>query len=140
DADDKALGYRNWRGLMDGTLTEEVTKGGRTFTRVLADDRTYTTPDGGELALPGRSMLFVRNMGHLMRIDAVKDADGADVFEGILDTIMTTLGALPDLDGAGAGYNSRTGSLYIVKPKMHGPKEVDFTVRLFDAVEDLLGL
>ncbi|WP_435747919.1 malate synthase G [Microbacterium sp. PMB16] len=140
DADDKALGYRNWRGFMDGTLTETVTKAGRTFTRELAPDRTYRTVDGGELTLPGRAVLFVRNVGHLMRTDAVLDREGEPTFEGILDAIMTALGSIPELEGPNRGRNSRTGSMYIVKPKMHGPEEVAFAAELFGRVEELLGL
>ncbi|GAB6859481.1 malate synthase G [Microbacterium xylanilyticum] len=140
DGDDKALGYRNWRGFMDGTLTETVTKGDRTFTRALNPDRTYRTADGGEVTLPGRAVLFVRNVGHLMRTPAVLDRNGDEVFEGILDAIMTALGSLPELEGANKGSNSRTGSMYIVKPKMHGPDEVAFAVELFGRVEELLGL
>lgn len=135
DAEDKALGYRNWRALMDGTLTEQVTKGGETFTRRLSADREYMTPSGGTLTLPGRSVLFVRNVGHLMTTDAVLDRHGEEVFEGILDAIMTALGTVPSLLEADAG-----GSMYIVKPKMHGPEEVAFATELFGRVEHLLGL
>ena len=140
DAEDKAVVYRNWLGLMRGDLSESFNKGGRTLTRSLSADREFTSPSGESFSLPGRSLMFVRNVGHLMTNPAILDAEGNEIFEGIMDALFTTACSLHDLRGVSKGGNSRTGSMYIVKPKMHGPDEVSMTVDLFAAVEDAFGL
>ncbi|WP_275786883.1 malate synthase G [Pararhizobium gei] len=140
DADDKVVVYRNWLGLMKGDLQEEVVKNGRTFTRRLNDDLIFSAPAGGSLSLKGRALMLVRNVGHLMTNPAILDRDGNEVPEGIMDAVITGLIALHDIGASGRRMNSREGSVYIVKPKMHGPEEVAFASEIFGRAEQALGL
>ena len=140
DGPDKTAVYRNWLGLMQGTLSTTVSKGGQTFERTLNPDREYTATDGTTFSLPGRALMLVRNVGHLMTNPAILDSEGNEIFEGILDAVVTGLIALHDLSGAGHLRNSDKGSMYVVKPKMHGPEETAFAVKLFERTETLLGM
>ena len=138
DGEDKVIAYRNWLGLMKGNLTENITKGGQSFTRKMNSDRQYQSLSGDTITLKGRSLMFVRNVGHLMTNNAIIDAQGNEVPEGILDAMITSLIALHDIKGNGSLSNSNEGSIYIVKPKMHGPEEVQFANTLFSRVEKAL--
>ncbi|WP_086608948.1 malate synthase G [Erythrobacter donghaensis] len=140
DAEDKLLAYTNWLGIIRGDLSESFEKGGKTLTRTLAGDKTYTAPDGTTHTLPGRSLMFVRNVGHLMTNPAIRLPDGSEIPEGIMDAVFTSAISTLDVEGKGRFGNSRCGSIYIVKPKMHGPEECTYTNDLFDAVEDMLQL
>ncbi|MEM6760045.1 MAG: malate synthase G [Pseudomonadota bacterium] len=140
DAADKVSAYRNWLGLMQGGLSETFEKGGQTITRTLNADKTYRAPDGSTASLKGRALLLVRNVGHLMTNPAILDRDGSEVFEGLMDALLTTMIAMHDLRKSDGMRNSHSGAIYVVKPKMHGPEEVAFTNDIFARVEDLLGL
>ncbi|WP_086736267.1 malate synthase G [Erythrobacter colymbi] len=140
DAEDKLLAYTNWLGIIRGDLSESFEKGGKTLIRTLAGDKSYTAKDGTAQTLKGRSLMFVRNVGHLMTNPAIRLPDGSEVPEGIMDAVFTSAISTLDVEGHGKFGNSRKGSIYIVKPKMHGPEECTFTNDLFDAVEDLLKL